>query len=161
MSTVMRRIRNICPDGSTYETNKFQLKTQVEGGTPPWVVAWADDVSEKDVLLGIVSVGVSVIAQNPGPFIAWTENLISSTIETLTSDAQGKFPNEIKSKVVDLATDAIKQAIKGQSTREVLKQFDTVDFKAGAIRYSGKNKLCGKTISNTWGMKPYVAFRWR
>ena len=45
--------------------------------------------------------------------------------------------------------------------RQALRNYDTVDFKAGAIRYSGANYLAGAVVSRTWGMKPYIGFRWR
>jgi len=55
----------------------------------------------------------------------------------------------------------MKAALSGKSGKEVFKQYDIVDFKAGAIRYSCKNTVLGNTVSTTWGLKLYVAFRWR
>lgn len=152
-----------------YETNKFDLKGRVESGG--WKVAWADDISETDVLRGVVAVGVSIYAGNPGPFYAWIEHLIDRTIRSLAGSAANRFPAAVERQARQLAADVIKQAIRGRSAREVFRRYDTVDFKAGAIRYSGRNvqrvwnpikwKHEEITLSRTWGLKPYVAFRWR
>lgn len=142
-----------------YETNKFDLKSKVEEGN--WIVAWSDDISETDVASGIVAGGISIYSANPAPFLAWIQDLVNRTISSLTEDARDKFPDAIKEQVNQLASEVIKQAIQGKDTREVFEQFDTVDFKAGAIKYSGRNMAFGATVSTTWGMKPYIAFRWR
>ncbi|PFF14709.1 hypothetical protein [Bacillus cereus] len=144
-----------------YETNKPEHKSEVENGTPPWVVAWAEDITETDAAEGVIAGVGSVFGANPAPFIAWVENLVNRTISTLVTDAEKRFPEAIKNEVNQLAQEAIKAAIQGKSAKEVLKNYDTVDFKAGAIKYSGKNKACGVTLSTTWGLVPYVAFRWR
>lgn len=142
-----------------YETNKPERKAKVEEGG--WVVAWADDVSETDAITGVVAAGVSIYAGNPAPFLQWVEALVQRTIDSLINSAQGVFPNAILGQVKQLAADTIKSAVSGKSAKEVLKEYDTVDFKAGAIKYEGKNTAGGVTISTTWGIKPYVAFRWR
>lgn len=148
-----------CHGYTGYQTNKFDLKRNVESGG--WVAGWAEDIAEKDVAQGVVAAGVSVASSNPGPFLSWVENLVDRTISTLSSDVKQKFTAGIKSEINHLVADVIKQAIQGKSARETLKHYDTFDFKGGAIRYSGRNMLCGKTVSNTWGMKPYLAFRIR
>ncbi|WP_081481740.1 hypothetical protein [Paenibacillus elgii] len=144
-----------------YKTNKFDRKRNVEKGG--WVAAWADDIAEKDVLQGIVAAGVSVFSSNPGPFLTWIENLVTRTISSLKASAQQVFTREIRNQIEELAADVIKQAIQGRSAREALKEFKDIGFnvKAGAIEYSGKNMACGKTITSTWGMKPYIAIRVR
>jgi hypothetical protein len=152
-----------------YETNKFDLKSQVEKGG--WVVAWADDVSETDVAKGVVAVGVSVYTGNPAAFYAWIDDLIARTVRSLGKSAGKQFPAAIARQAQGLAAEVIRAALRGQSSKEVLRNFDTVDFKAGAIRYSGRNtqKIWNPlkwrheevTLSTTWGMKPYVAFRLR
>ncbi len=142
-----------------YKTNKFDLKSQQEHGG--WTVAWADDIKETDVLEGVVSVGVSIYLENPAPFYQWIERLINRTINSLVSSAGRTFPNHIYSQVRSLAADVIREAIRGRSPRDVMRQYDTVDFKAGAIKYSGANYLLGQVVSTTWGMKPYIGFRWR
>lgn len=141
-----------------YETNKFDLKSKIEEGN--WIVAWSDDISETDVAQGVVAAGVSIFTAEPGPFLLWVENLVNETITSLTKDAQNKFPEAIKQEVNQLAAEIIMRAIQGKDPLETSKRFDTVDFKAGAIKYSGKNIVLGNTISTTWGMKPYIAFRW-
>lgn len=148
------------PCGFTgYKTNKFDLKdTIVSGG---WVAGWADDIAEKDVLQGVVAAGVSVYSANPAAFLYWVESLVERTISSLSSSVKQNFTADIRNKVNQLAAGVIRQAIQGKSPRETLMQFDTFDVKAGAIRYSGKNQVCGNTISTTWGMKPYVAIRIR
>lgn len=136
-----------------YKTNKFDLKhRQEEGG---WIVAWSDDISETDVAAGVVS-----IFGSPAAFAVWAENLVNRTLSSLAEDASKKFPDEIKSQIIQLTKEVIQSAIEGKDAKQALKKYDTVDFKAGAIRYSGKNVLCGNTVSNTWGMKPYIGFRW-
>lgn len=144
-----------------YHTNKFDLKAQVSQGPPPWVVAWGEDITETDALQGVVATGLSIFSANPAPFVAWVEQLVQQAIISLVQSAAGAFPDAIRGQVKQMVTDIIKAAIQGRGAHEVLKQYDTVDFKAGAIRYSGKNTVAGFTVSRTWGMKPYVAFRWR
>ena len=152
-----------------YETNKFDLKAEVENGG--WTVAWADDVSETDAINGVVAAGVSIYTGNPAAFYAWVDALISDTIRSLMKSATKQFPQAVAKQAQQLAAEVIKQALRGKSPQEVFRQYDTVDFKAGAIRYSGRNYngsyniFTGEheeiTLSKTWGMKPYVAFRWR
>ncbi|NUM34507.1 MAG: hypothetical protein HUU50_08185 [Candidatus Brocadiae bacterium] len=150
-------------ESRAYESNKDSEKAKVENGG--WCVAWADDVSETDVARGIVSVAGSISVGNPGPFYAWIENLADRTIASLGHSAASKMPGYIKNQAKELARDIIKAAVQGKGAKEAFKNFDTVDFKAGAIKYSGTNyqKIGGKkiTLSKTWGIKPYVAFRWR
>ena len=64
-----------------YETNKFDLKAQVESGG--WVVAWSEDITETDALRGVVAAGISVYSGNPAPFNAWCNQLIDRTISSL------------------------------------------------------------------------------
>jgi hypothetical protein len=146
-----------------YETNKFDLKAGVEGGG--WTAAWADDISETDVAQGLVAGGISIYSANPAPFIEWVEELVRRTIDSLSTSIQERFSQRVREQANQLAAEAIKAAVQGQSANEVLRQFDTVDFKAGAIKYGGRNYCKGfkqdVTLSRTWGMKPYVAFRWR
>ncbi|MFS8215530.1 MULTISPECIES: hypothetical protein [Paenibacillus] len=144
-----------------YRSNKDERKAQVEAGPPPWTLAWADDISETDAALGLVAAGVSVASANPGPFLAWIEELLRSTLETLRASAAEKFPAEIQNDMKAFAADAIRLAISGKNPNEAAKAYDTIDFKAGAIKYEGKNVALGHVISRTWGMKPYVGFRLR
>lgn len=140
-----------------YRTNKFALKSEIETGG--WVVAWADDMSETDAIQGVVAAGVSVYTANPAPFIEWVRQLVDRTISSLTASARERFSQELRSQAERFTREAIEAAIRGRNANEVLRQFDTVDFKAGAIKYSGGNYLGNQIISRTWGLKPYVAFR--
>lgn len=142
-----------------YQTNKFDLKSNTENGG--WVVGWADDIAEKDVLLGLVAAGVSVASSEPGPFLLWVEELVSRTTSTLLADLDSEFKNKIRKQVSEVASRVIRDAILGKDSREELGSIDTLDFKVGAIKYSGKNKVCGNTVSTTWGMKPYIGLRLR
>ena len=149
-----------------YITNKWDKKAEVEAGA--WVAAWSDDISETDAINGVVAAGVSIYTANPAAFIEWVTALIERTIDSLISSAQREFPDAILGQVKDLAVEIIKSAVDGRDAKETLKQFDTVDFKAGAIRYSGRNYEWNVFAQRydpigppTWGLKPYVAFRWR
>ncbi|WP_219375723.1 hypothetical protein [Bacillus mycoides] len=144
----------VCHGHTGYLTNKFDLELKIENGG--WVTAWANDIAEKDVLQG-----VSVFSANPSAFLYWINNLVNRTISSLQTDAQHKFTAEMRRVANEIAADVIRRAIQGESPLETFKQFDTFDFKAGAIRYSGRNMLCGNTVSTTWGMKPYIALRVR
>ncbi len=138
-----------------YKTNKFRRKAEVEKGG--WQVAWADDIAEKDVAVGIIAAGVSAYSGNAAPFIAWVNHLVQRTWVSLAADLQ----EEIREEAEKLAQDVISDAIKGKSSKETFRRFEKVDFKAGAISYSGRNTLLGATLTRTWGLKPYVAFRLR
>lgn len=170
VGTEEANLRKLMSASRDYETNKFDRKAKVEKGG--WVVAWAKDISETDAIEGVVAGGVSIYSANPAPFIAWVETLVERTISSLMASAKEEFPNAIRRQAMDLAMEAIKAAIQGQDAREVFRQYDTVDFKAGAIKYSGRNyqnvwnpfKWKHEKIyygPPTWGIKPYVAFRWR
>ncbi|WP_002151830.1 hypothetical protein [Bacillus cereus] len=144
----------VCQGHTGYLTNKFDLELKIENGG--WVTAWANDIAERDVLQG-----VSVFSANPSAFLYWINNLVNRTISSLQIDEQHKFTAEMRRVANEIAADVIRRAIQGKSPLETFKQFDTFDFKAGAIRYSGRNMLCGNTVSTTWGMKPYIALRLR
>ncbi|WP_144507453.1 hypothetical protein [Bacillus thuringiensis] len=147
----------LCHGFSGYKTNKFELEHSIQNGG--WVTAWSQDIAEKDVLQGVVASGVSVFSANPGPFLAWINDLVNRTISSLTTDAQNKFTAEARRVANGIAADVIRQAIQGKNPLEAVHRFGTIDFKAGAIKYAGKNMVCGKTVSTTWGMKPYIALR--
>ncbi|WP_046956777.1 hypothetical protein [Bacillus cereus] len=149
----------VCHGHTGYLTNKFELELKIENGG--WVTAWSNDIAEKDVLQGAVAAGVSVFSANPGPFLAWINELVNRTISSIQTDAQHKFTAEMRRVANEIAADVIRRAIQGKSPLETFKRFDTFDFKAGAIRYSGRNMACGNTVSTTWGMKPYIALRVR
>ena len=69
----------------------------------------------------------------------WINNLVNRTISSLQTDAQHKFTAEMRRVANEIAADVIRRAIQGKSPLETFKRFDTFDFKAGAIRYSGRN----------------------
>ena len=141
---------------SGYQTNKFDLKGKVEEGG--WTVAWSDDITETDAAQGLVAAGVSIYSSNPSLFMEWVNNLVNRTIDSLYADMQ----EEYRAKAVELATTVIMSAIKGESAGEIAKSMDTIDFKAGAIKYSGTNYVANQALPlKTWGLKPYVAFRIR
>lgn len=146
-----------------YESNKPELKKKVEEGG--WTVAWSDDISETDAAQGLVAAGISLYAANGEPFVAWVESLVARNIASLKKEVAAAFPDEAKKKAIELASKAIKEAIKKKDAKEITEQFGNIDFKAGIIKYSGRNykKVGSKkvTISETWGLKPYVAFRLR
>lgn len=149
-----------------YITNKWDKKAEVEAAG--WIAAWAEDISETDAINGVVAAGISIYTGSPTVFIEWVKLLIDRTIDSLIASAGRQFPEAVLGQVIQLATDTIKAAIQGQDAKEVLKQYDTVDFKAGAIRYSGRNHEWNVFAQRydpfgppTWGIKPYVAFRWR
>jgi hypothetical protein len=142
-----------------YKTNKFDLMNQVSAGG--WAVAWADDISETDAAQGIVAGGVSIALDNPEPFLEWVRELASRTVTSLANDAQQKFPAFLKDQIQSLAADAIRAGVQGHNPTAVLRNYDTVDFKAGVIVYSGGNYLAGNLVTPTGGLKPYIALRWR
>lgn len=145
--------------GMGYQTNKFDLKSRVE--TDGWVAAWGQDVSETDAAEGVVAAGVSVFGANPEAFPLWVDQLVDRTLTSLGNDARERFTAEAYKQVQGLAREAIATAIRGKSANEVLRNYDTIDFKAGAIQYSGRNYIGSVNVSRTWGLKPYVAFRVR
>ena len=141
----------------TYQTNKFDKKAKVEGGG--WTTSWAEDVSETDVGLGLVAVGVDIYGGGGSAFALWVENLVQRTVSSLGRDLSAN----VKKEATNIGMQIIREAIAGKSSKQIIRQFDTLDIKAGAIRYSGRNRepvFCN-TISTTWGMKPYIAFRVR
>jgi hypothetical protein len=141
-----------------YKTNKPERKAAVEEGS--WHVAWADDISETDVGRGLVSAGVSVYSSNPAPFLAWITELTNRTISSLSDSAeQAIFTPEVRKQTEGLAADIIKKAVKGKSAREIFREFERVQVKAGAIEYNGGNYVCSNLITPTWGLKPYIAVR--
>lgn len=151
-----------------YISNKPEKKEEVEKGPPKWTVAWADDISETDAAMGLVAVGVSIYTGNAGAFLEWVRQLLQQTIDSLLASASEEFPNAIRSQVEQLALDTIKAAVQGNSAKEVFKQYDTIDFKAGGIKYSGRNYEWNIFAQRydpigppTWGLKPFIAFRWR
>lgn len=148
----------ILPD-SGYRSNKTSLMNNVAAGG--WAVAWSDDITETDAGEGIVAAGVSIATDEPGPFMAWIQDLIDRTIDTLEDSAQQVFPTYLESQLETLAADAIRAAVQGNSENNVLRSFDTLDFKAGCIAYSGGNFVLGNNVAPTGGLKPYVGIRWR
>lgn len=142
-----------------YETNKFDLKAEQEAGG--WVLAWSDDISETDVINGAVAAGVSIYSGTPA-FSLWVEELIDRSIASITQSANEKFPDYIQSQAKSLAQQILFDAIQAKSPKNALQNFDTVDFKAGAIRYTGGNYLGERLVGpHTWGMKIYLGFRVR
>jgi len=76
--------------------------------------------------------------------------------------AETRFPDYIERDAESLAQQVIFDAIQSKSSRNALRNYDTVDFKAGAIRYTGGNYLGNQLVGpHTWGMKIYLGFRVR
>lgn len=142
-----------------YETNKFELKAQQEEGG--WVLAWSDDLSETDAIEGVVAAGVSIYTGGSS-FVLWVHELVDRTIQSTMDSARTRFPDYIQRQAENLAQQVIFAAIQGKSPRQALRNFDTVDFKAGAIRYTGGNYIGNQLAGpHTWGMKIYLGFRVR
>ena len=149
-------IQNVRPN---YKTNKFNLKAQQEAGG--WMLAWSDDISETDAISGVVAAGVSIYSGGSA-FTLWIHNLVQRTIQSTMRSAGARFPGYIQDQAENLARQVIYAAMQGGSPRNALQHFDTVDFKAGAIRYTGGNYLGDQLIGpHTWGMKVYLGFRVR
>lgn len=147
-----------------YRTNKFNRKAKVEEGG--WTVGWSADVAEVDVLDGVVAGGVSIATSNPGPFITWITSLVNRTISSLASSIQQQFSAALIPQAVTRAERIIRQLVGQRSDGSDEHPFGSVDFKAGAITYSGENTIHNPfggdiVVSKTWGMKLYVAFRLR
>src|SRR5438132_11504004 len=140
---------NVSDAYGKYRSNKPRLMKEVQADG--WVVAWAKDISETDAIKGVVAAGVSVYATNPAPSIEWVRQLVDRTIASLTASARQRFSQELRSQAEKFAREAIEAAIRGKNANEILRQFDTVDFKAGAIKYSGGNYIGNQIISPTWG----------
>ncbi len=135
-----------------YWTDKFELKAQVEAGG--WIVGWADDITETDLLEGTV-----VAIENPAMLAAWVESIMVRTVSSLTDDIQAQINDEIKQQTKQIASQIIKEAIMLKLPKEALAQLAMIDVKAGAIRYSGENRFLGQAISPTFGLKPYIGIR--
>ena len=99
------RIRCRAEQSNNYETNKFDLKAQVEEGG--WTVSWADDVAEKDVALGLVAAGVSVF-DGGGSFSVWVENLVRRTTTSLSSNLANSSVAEAEKMTQKIIAEAIK-----------------------------------------------------
>jgi len=147
------------PVSPHYETNKFNLKAEQEAGG--WILAWSDDISETDAINGAVAAGVSIYSGGTA-FALWIQNLVQRTIGSTMRSAETRFPDYIERDAESLAQQVIFDAIQSKSSRNALRNYDTVDFKAGAIRYTGGNYLGNQLVGpHTWGMKIYLGFRVR
>jgi hypothetical protein len=147
------------PPQPHYKTNKFDLKAEQEAGG--WILAWSQDISETDALQGVVAAGVSIYSGGSS-FALWIQNLVQRTIQSTSQSAGAKFPDYIQRQAESLARQVIFDAIQGKSPKHAMMRFDTIDFKAGAIRYTGGNYLGDQLVGpHTWGMKVYLGFRMR
>lgn len=146
------------PDIGDYKSSKGKLIAQVE--SDGWKAAFAEDISETDVAKGVIAAGVTAVSGSP-VFLEWVRRLVTRTISTLEKDLE-KEAEEYKQQAIEIAEEAIYKALKGEKAYEILRTFDTVDIKAGAIKYSGRNIFAGEPVGPpTWGLTPYVAFRVR
>jgi hypothetical protein len=63
----MPDIAHACNLTSTrYETNKWEHKDAIQNG---WFVTWGREITETDMLQGVVKAGISCLAENPAPLI--------------------------------------------------------------------------------------------
>lgn len=157
---VIERVRPILQNVQpNYKTNKFRLKAEEESGG--WILAWSDDISETDALQGVVAAGVSIYSGG-GSFALWINNLVQRTMRSTMRSVSARFPDYIQNQATSVAKQVIFDALQSKSPRRALRNYDTVDFKAGAIRYSGGNYLGDQLVGpRTWGMKVYLGFRVR
>lgn len=160
-----------------YITNKWEKKDAVKNGG--WYVAYGRELTETDIIAGAVATGISIFSSNPGPVIAWAENLLQeSIIEMKKSLGQigNEFGEEVQKRAVDLAIRTVKKLLQGkqEGVSDILSQ-GKIDFKAGVSEYNGENQAwdplygcsitnitnCGgyQTISKTWALAPYIAIR--
>ena len=142
-----------------YKTNKFELVAKQENGG--WVLAWSKDITETDAINGVVAAGISIYTGGAA-FSLWVSELVDRTINSVADSGRRRFPEYVRVQSKELAQQVIYAAIQGKSPQQALKNFDTVDFKAGAIRYTGGNYVGDQLVGpHTWGMKIYLGFRVR
>lgn len=157
-------------DAGKYETNKWDRREEIaEGG---WFVAYGAELTETDLIDGIVAAGVSIAMANPGPFIAWCESLVDRSIaklEEAVSNVARYLGREALARLQSWAVDRLRTLIGARQDASHGRRFAGLDCKVGLARYSGANREWFSnfsreggywhTISRTFSAQPYIAVR--
>lgn len=162
-----------------FVTNKWEKKAAVRNGG--WYVAYGRELTETDVIHGLVAAGISIYTSNSVVVSTWAQNLIKESIvemQTSLGQVSNQFGLEAQRRSRNLAIHVIRDLLRGKrpGVSGILRH-GVVEFKAGVSEYNGRNQVwdptygcsfgnfthCGgyRTISTTWALVPYVAIRFR
>lgn len=120
-----------------------------------WVVAWGEDVSAEQFRDGFVSPDVS--HEEAEKFDPWMKSLVSRSLNSFGRGPRDLVTSEIRVETLDLASRGIR------SGRNVFKQYEKIEIKAGAIGFSESRKASPvrpqPAIKPDRFVKVYVAYR--
>jgi hypothetical protein len=152
---------------ANYETDKWEIKEQIKAGG--WKVAEGGELTETDVIQGVVAAGISIYTGNSAPFVAWLKALVTNCLSQLASNIQTQFTEAARQQAIAVAETTIRNLLSQKSSGAEFLNFGSIQFKAGVAKYMGRNRVWvpnlsleggyWQTLSTTHAWQPYVAMR--
>ena len=152
-------------------SNRDDIKGPItQGGwaPPTGAVAFGGEIQVADIAEGLVDGVISIYAENPAPFLAWLEQLMSKALIQMEQAIISSFTPVVRQQAVSFASNIIKQLLQGRTSGEQFINLLDFRFKTGVAQFSGQNTQWLPDFSGgheqAWGpfipsWCPYVGFR--
>lgn len=155
------------PGETRFETNKGDKKRRVKNGG--WEEAYGRELTETDLLEGIVAAGVSVLSENPAAFNAWVAQLVRESVAVFAANIRQRFTEVAQQQAQRLAERILRSLLRGRREGVDFLRIQDIHFKAGVSGYNGHNQVWvpnfsreggfWQTTTSTLAFQPYVAMR--
>ena len=125
-----------------FNSNRGQIEGQItQGGwSPPnGAVAFGGELQVQDIANGIVAAGVSFYLDNPGPFLAWLDDLTTQAVIQMEQSIAQSFTPVARQQAIDFAKGVISTLLQGRNPGEQFTNLFDFNFKAGVAQFSGQN----------------------
>ncbi|MBV8611858.1 MAG: hypothetical protein JO034_31000, partial [Singulisphaera sp.] len=102
--------------GEKSRTNRGDVENQVRQGG--WAVAFGRELTETDLEEGAVAAGVSIFTDNPGPVLAWLDELISQSLAQMGTSIATTFAHVARQQAEQFAKGVITSLLQGRNDGE-------------------------------------------
>jgi len=114
-----------------HETNKWQVRHELE--SHGWWVAYGEEIGTDEYFAFAAAFAASVATENPGPVLAYIQELVTTSIQTLATNAASEFSTQILNLSKQLIANAIDDALRtGRVTNIAL---EGIDLQIGLAKY--------------------------
>jgi hypothetical protein len=134
-----------------HKTNKWEIRHNLEKGG--WWVAYGKEIGEEEYVEFATAIAASVASDNPGPAMAYLENLVKESVVVLENNAGREFGDKLKSIAEKELVAVIHDAIKNGKVRTI--KLKGLEVQLGVATYNRSES--GLPLPNTF--QPYMRMR--
>ncbi|HZZ80222.1 MAG TPA: hypothetical protein VFE62_17035 [Gemmataceae bacterium] len=120
-----------------FRTNRSDVENQVRQGG--WAIAFGGELTEFDIAEGAVAAGVSIFTDNPGPVMAWLDQLISESLAQMGNSIAANFAPVARQQAEQFARGVIANLLRGRNVGEQFLDLFHFNLKAGVAQFVGQN----------------------